>query len=110
MGGRVAAKQAEYARPAQQRIQVWLSGHDMEVNMPEAFCLGEQRNVGLGGAKRLAQRRGESTQQRAELSGFFGGQLVQRGYVPPRQHDQRRDDKQRRRNRENTLRARWRPG
>jgi len=60
----------------------------VEVNMLEAFCLGEQRDIRLAAAQHLAQRRGEGAQQRAKLSGLTGGQLVQRGHVPARQHDQ----------------------
>jgi len=41
MAGGIAAEQAEYVRAAQPWIQVRLPGHDMEVNVREALCLGE---------------------------------------------------------------------
>jgi len=73
MAGGIATEQAEYAWAALSRIQARLPGQDVEVHVRETLCLGEQRDVGLGAAQHLAQRRGQGTQQRAKVSGFLRG-------------------------------------
>ena len=76
--GGIAAEQSEHARTAQVSLQAGLTGDDVEVDVLKAFRFGEQRDVGLAAAGHIPQRGTDGSEQRSQISGFTGGQVIQR--------------------------------
>jgi len=81
MTGGITAQVPEHARAAQPWVHVRAPGHDMEVDMLKALCLGEEREIGFAAPQHWPHRCGQGAQQRAQISGFSGRQLAQRDHV-----------------------------
>jgi hypothetical protein len=45
--GGITAQMPEHTRALERRVHVRAPGHDMEVDVLKALCLGEERDIGL---------------------------------------------------------------
>lgn len=81
-------KQLEDAGPAMLRSQVRHARNDMEVDVREAFGLGELDDVGLGAASRAPESTGELDLPHPQGRSLGVGEIVNRDDVAPGQQHQ----------------------